>query len=167
MEDKAIYELMDRFARSGLGAIEVEREGSRVRIERDCLPALRHDAVSYNEGRREGGTEGECRRDYGPAKGGPGSAPGPQPSAGGSEACDEVAITSPIIGTFYRSPGPDSPVFVTEGCSVKKGDSLCIIEAMKVMNRLEAEFNCEILSIEAKNGDLVEYGQELFRVRPL
>jgi acetyl-CoA carboxylase biotin carboxyl carrier protein len=74
-------------------------------------------------------------------------------------------ITSPIVATFYSSPGPDTPPFVTPGVRVKAGDTLCILEAMKMMNHLEAEFDCEILSVEAENGDLVEYGQVLFTVR--
>lgn len=81
-------------------------------------------------------------------------------AAGGGEA-----ITSPIVGTFYRASGPDTPAFVEAGTKVKAGDTLCILEAMKMMNHLEAEFDCEILAVAANNGDLVEYGQTLFEVR--
>jgi acetyl-CoA carboxylase biotin carboxyl carrier protein len=84
------------------------------------------------------------------------------PVAGGNET-----ITSPIVGTFYGAPGPDAPPFVKAGSKVKAGDSLCILEAMKMMNHLEAEFNCEIVSVLAANGDLVEYGQALFEVKRL
>ncbi|GHV10408.1 acetyl-CoA carboxylase, biotin carboxyl carrier protein [Spirochaetia bacterium] len=76
-------------------------------------------------------------------------------------------ITSPIVATFYATPGPDAPAFVTIGSKVKAGDTLCILEAMKMMNHLEAEFDCEILSVKAANGDLVEYGQTLFEVKRL
>jgi acetyl-CoA carboxylase biotin carboxyl carrier protein len=76
-------------------------------------------------------------------------------------------ITSPIVAAFYASPGPDSPAFVTTGSRVKAGDSLCILEAMKMMNHLEAEFDCEILAVKAANGDMVEYGQPLFEVKRL
>ena len=76
-------------------------------------------------------------------------------------------IVSPIVATFYASPGPDSPSFVSAGAKVKAGDTLCILEAMKMMNHLEAEYDCEILSIHAKSGDLVEYGQILFEVKRL
>jgi acetyl-CoA carboxylase biotin carboxyl carrier protein len=76
-------------------------------------------------------------------------------------------ITSPIVGTFYGAPGPDAPPFVKPGSKVKSGDSLCILEAMKMMNHLEAEFDCEIVSVLAANGDLVEYGQALFEVKRL
>jgi acetyl-CoA carboxylase biotin carboxyl carrier protein len=81
-------------------------------------------------------------------------------SADGNET-----ITSPIVATFYGAPGAASPPFVKAGSKVKAGDSLCILEAMKMMNHLEAEFDCEIVSVLASNGDLVEYGQALFKVK--
>lgn len=74
-------------------------------------------------------------------------------------------ITSPIVGTIYRTPAPDAPPFVEEGKAVKKGDTLCIIEAMKVMNELVAEFDCEIVRILVDNQHFVEYGTPLFEVR--
>lgn len=76
-------------------------------------------------------------------------------------------ITSPIVATFYRSPGPDAPPFVEGGSRVKAGQTICILEAMKMMNHLEAEFDCEILAVKAENGSLVEYGQALFEVKRL
>jgi acetyl-CoA carboxylase biotin carboxyl carrier protein len=76
-------------------------------------------------------------------------------------------ITSPIVATFYASPGPDSPPFVNAGTKVKAGDTLCILEAMKMMNHLEAEFDCEILTVHTKSGDMVEFGQTLFEVKRL
>jgi acetyl-CoA carboxylase biotin carboxyl carrier protein len=74
-------------------------------------------------------------------------------------------ISSPIVGTVYRSPAPDAEPFVEEGKSVKKGDTLCIIEAMKVMNELVAEFDCEIVHILVDSQHFVEYGTPLFEVR--
>jgi acetyl-CoA carboxylase biotin carboxyl carrier protein len=88
-------------------------------------------------------------------------APTENPAAGGE------IITSPIVATFYAAPGPDAPPFVRAGSRVKTGDSLCILEAMKMMNHLEAEFDCEILSVLAGTGDLVEYDQALFEVKRL
>ena len=76
-------------------------------------------------------------------------------------------ITSPIVATFYASPGPDAPPFVKPGTKVRSGQTLCILEAMKMMNHLEAEFNCEIIETHAISGDLVEYGQTLFTVKRL
>jgi len=74
-------------------------------------------------------------------------------------------IDSPLVGTFYAASTPDSPPFVTQGAKVKAGEKLCILEAMKMMNNLEAEFDCEIVSVLASNGDLVEYGQALFEIK--
>ncbi|MCL2175670.1 MAG: acetyl-CoA carboxylase biotin carboxyl carrier protein [Treponema sp.] len=74
-------------------------------------------------------------------------------------------IKSPIVATFYSSPNPDAPPFVKQGTKVKKGQTLCILEAMKMMNHLEAEFDCEIVEIHAASGELVEFGQELFTVK--
>jgi acetyl-CoA carboxylase biotin carboxyl carrier protein len=70
-----------------------------------------------------------------------------------------------MVAAFYNAPAPDAPPFVSAGSRVKAGDTLCILEAMKMMNHLEAEYDCEVVSVEAGNGDLVEYGQTLFRVK--
>lgn len=78
---------------------------------------------------------------------------------------DTEIIPSPLVGTFYRSPAPDAPAFVDEGSLVSAGDSICIIEAMKIMNKLEADFSCEIVKILAENGQMVEFGAPLFEVR--
>jgi len=74
-------------------------------------------------------------------------------------------IKSPIVATFYATPNPDAPPFVSVGTKVKAGQTLCILEAMKMMNHLEAEYDCEITAIHALTGELVEYGQELFTVK--
>jgi acetyl-CoA carboxylase biotin carboxyl carrier protein len=77
-----------------------------------------------------------------------------------------TTITSPFVGTFYRAPGPESAPFVELGQVVSKGQTLCIVEAMKLMNEIEAEFECRIVAILVKNAEAVEYGQGLFRVEP-
>ena len=73
-------------------------------------------------------------------------------------------VTSPMVGVFYASPSPTDPPFVTVGSKVKKGDVLCIIEAMKLMNEITAEEDGEIIDICATNGSVVEYGQILFKM---
>jgi acetyl-CoA carboxylase biotin carboxyl carrier protein len=83
------------------------------------------------------------------------------------EKSSGINITSPMVGTFYVAPSPDSPPFVKEGDKVRKGDTLCILEAMKIMNELEAEFECRILEILVKDGEPVEYDKPLFRVEKL
>jgi acetyl-CoA carboxylase biotin carboxyl carrier protein len=77
-----------------------------------------------------------------------------------------VYITSPFVGTFYRSPSPEAPAFVEVGAQVRKGQVLCIIEAMKLMNEIEAEVDGTIVACLAENGQPVEYGEPLFQVRP-
>jgi acetyl-CoA carboxylase biotin carboxyl carrier protein len=74
-------------------------------------------------------------------------------------------IKSPIVATFYSAPGPDAPPYVKPGSKVKAGQTLCILEAMKMMNHLEAEFDCEIVEVHVSSDDLVEYGQALFTVK--
>lgn len=91
-------------------------------------------------------------------------------SASGAQAADSAAknliqIKSPIVGTFYRSPSPDSPPYVDKGTKVKKGQPLCVLEAMKMMNTLESEFDGVIEDIAVSNGDLVEFDQVLFTLR--
>ncbi len=76
-------------------------------------------------------------------------------------------ITSPIVGTFYRSPSPDSDPYVESGSVVESGDVLCIVEAMKLMNEIEAEFKCRIIEILKENAEPVEFGEAVFRVERL
>jgi len=85
----------------------------------------------------------------------------PADAAGG----DSVDITSPFVGSFYRSPSPDSPAFVEVGSVVRSGQTLCIIEAMKLMNEIESECAGTVTEIFAQNGKSVEYGQKLFRIK--
>jgi acetyl-CoA carboxylase biotin carboxyl carrier protein len=75
-----------------------------------------------------------------------------------------VLLTSPFVGTFYRAPAPEAPPFVEAGQAVRKGQVVCIVEAMKLMNEIESEFDGKIVEILAKNAEHVEYGQPLFRI---
>ncbi len=84
------------------------------------------------------------------------------PAASGALAANQKKVLSPFVGTFYRKPSPDASSYVTEGQSVKPGDTLCIIEAMKLMNEIEAEFPGKIVSILVENGQPVEFGEPLF-----
>jgi len=109
-----------------------------------------------------------------PAQAAPVQAAAPAPSAAPAPAAapaeepktsdNAVYINSPMVGTFYRSPSPDSPPFVNVGDKVGKGQPLCILEAMKIMNELEAEFDCKILDILVEDGQPVEYDMPLFLV---
>ena len=85
-----------------------------------------------------------------------------------NEADDSKSITikSPIVGTFYRSPSPDSDSFVNEGDTVAKGDTLCIVEAMKIMNEIESEYSGKIIKILVEDSQPIEYDQPLFLIEP-
>jgi acetyl-CoA carboxylase biotin carboxyl carrier protein len=89
--------------------------------------------------------------------------PAVQEPAAPAEKKNFVEIKSPMVGTFYRAPAPDAEPYVNEGSAVAKGQVLCIIEAMKLMNEIEADFSCRILDILVQNGQPVEYNQPLFR----
>jgi acetyl-CoA carboxylase biotin carboxyl carrier protein len=85
--------------------------------------------------------------------------------AAAAHADDEVFVTSPFVGTFYRSPSPEAPSFVEVGSRIREGQALCIVEAMKLMNEIEADGPGVIVEILAENGKPVEFGQRLFKVR--
>jgi acetyl-CoA carboxylase biotin carboxyl carrier protein len=93
--------------------------------------------------------------------------PPPAPGASVPAGADDRYVTSPFVGTFYRSPSPDAPAFVEVGSLVREGQALCIIEAMKLMNEIEADCAGRIAEILVENGKAVEYGQRLFRVQKL
>ena len=76
-------------------------------------------------------------------------------------------VKSPMVGTFYASPSPEAPAFVKVGDTVKKGQTLCILEAMKIMNEVEAEFDCKIVEVLVKDGEPVEYDMPIFVVEKL
>jgi acetyl-CoA carboxylase biotin carboxyl carrier protein len=96
-----------------------------------------------------------------------GTVAGPGESAGAAPAAPAgTVVKSPIVGTFYRSPDPNSRAFVNVGDHIKVGQVLCIIEAMKLMNEIEAELAGEVLAIHVENGQAIQYGDPLFTVRP-
>lgn len=93
------------------------------------------------------------------------AAPETAAAAPAEEADEALLITSPIVGTFYSAPAPDAPAFVKVGDHVKNGQTVCILEAMKLMNEIQSEFDCEIEAVLVSNEQKVEYGQPLFRVK--
>ena len=95
----------------------------------------------------------------------PPSVPSPPPAAAASRS-DLQAITAPMVGTFYRSPAPGEDPFVELGTRIKAGQTVCILEAMKLMNELESEVAGEVVEILVENGTPVEFGQVLMRIRP-
>ncbi len=132
-----------------LSEVEIEEEGKRVRVVRGlsgyvaAAPSAAWPA---------------------PSSASPPAAPGP--AAAEPKEKRGIEIPSPMVGTFYRSPSPDASPFVEVGDRITKDTTVCIVEAMKVMNEIKAEAEGEILEILVQNGEPVEFGQPLFLVRP-
>jgi acetyl-CoA carboxylase biotin carboxyl carrier protein len=101
-----------------------------------------------------------------PTAGASAAPPAAAPAAAPAAEADGTLVRSPIVGTFYRSPDPNSAPFVSVGDSVKLGQVLCIIEAMKLMNEIEAELAGEVTRVHPENGQPVQYGDPLFTIRP-
>lgn len=135
MKLQEMYALMDRFSASGLTALEWEKEGERVLL------------------RREAGAP---------------AVPAAAPAAAFREETKPEKgdlVTAPLVGVFYAAPAPESPPYVTAGARVKKGEVLCLIEAMKMMSEVPAPADCVVEEILAKNGEAVGIGAPLFRIR--
>jgi acetyl-CoA carboxylase biotin carboxyl carrier protein len=98
----------------------------------------------------------------------PASAPAAAPAPAAAKPTDKPGhlVTAPLVGTFYRAPSPESPPYVDVGTIVKKGQVLCIVEAMKLMNEIEAEVGGRVAEIFVQNATPVEFGQPLFRIEP-
>jgi acetyl-CoA carboxylase biotin carboxyl carrier protein len=150
-----------RGANGGGNAIDFEsvRELARIAAEFD-LAEVEADGSGHVRVRRGGG----AAFDAAPAISGPRSiALTPAPAAAPVEPAGTF-ISSPFVGTFYRAPSPEAPQFVEVGQAVRKGQVVCIVEAMKLMNEIEAESEGKIEEILVQNGEHVEYGQHLFRL---
>jgi acetyl-CoA carboxylase biotin carboxyl carrier protein len=92
--------------------------------------------------------------------------PGPAPADAPALESGLVEVESPMVGTFYRSPSPDSPPFVEPGSKVTRGQTLCIVEAMKLMNEIEADVSGTLVEVLVDNSQPVQFGQALFTIRP-
>lgn len=156
MDLQLIRKLVKIVTDSQVAELEIEEEGMRVRVTRalEYEPQISH---------------------YAPA---PVPQPAPSvaaqattaavsaPDTTGEEAVSGHEVKSPIVGTFYRSPSPDAPSFVEVGQSVTQGQTICIIEAMKIMNEIEADATGKIVKVLIENGQPVEYDQPLFLIDP-
>ena len=147
---KEIRELIDLVSERGLSALEIEQAGFRVRIE-----GMR----AATNGAGEASTLAYTAPVLAPAPRGPEAPPPP------AEDKNVHVITSPIVGTFYRSPSPESDPFAEVGQRVARGKILCIIESMKLMNEIESDVEGEIVEVFPRNGQPVEYGEKLFAIR--
>ena len=143
---KEIRELVDLVAERGLASLEIERSGFRLRIE----------------GRRAAAAEAPVAH-AAPAI--PRAAAEPSAEPKSEEDRNVHVITSPIVGTFYRSASPEAEAFAAVGVRVARGKILCIIESMKLMNEIESDVEGEVVAVYPSNGQPVEYGEKLFAIR--
>lgn len=174
-----LRELMDMFTAHGLTDFEIENEDIRVRLSRNPAPHHHHEASSSSAAQPQqthatpqthqqtatGATGGAQQPNPAATSATPGGTASPATHAAEEKAEDLHTITSPIVGTFYRSPSPTADVFVRVGSRIEADTTVCIIEAMKLMNEIQAETSGTVEKIYVENGQPVEYGQPLFGIR--
>jgi acetyl-CoA carboxylase biotin carboxyl carrier protein len=159
---KEIQDLIDLLTEREISEFELEKGGTRIRIKRansrgeDLVPGMAGE-VSTEGAPMPLPSESAEKRE---APSAVAEAPAPESTEG------LFIVKSPIVGTFYSSPAPNAPPFVTQGDTVQVGQALCIIEAMKLMNEIESEVAGEVVRIYVENGQPVEYGQSLFALKP-
>jgi oxaloacetate decarboxylase (Na+ extruding) subunit alpha len=156
MNLKELKELIEILKNTDISELEIERSGVKVRIRKGGDVTF-HPSMP--------------RMEYPPATIIAPAVPEAQVSAAEKPVepakTNQIKVTSPIVGTFYRSSSPDKPAYVEVGDVVKKGQVLCIIEAMKLMNEIESETAGKIVQLLIENGQPVEYGQPLFVIEPV
>ena len=155
-----LRELIGLLRENGLAELELENEGFRVRLRRESAPG---ESAAHVAAVPQPAPAPEKPAEPAPTASGP-VHPG-QANTAPSQDQDLHIITSPIVGTFYRSPSPSADPFVKIGSNVEQETVVCIIEAMKLMNEIQAETTGEVVKIYVENGQPVEYGQSLFGIR--
>ena len=163
-----IKELIELVAQNRLQGIELERSGFRLKI--DGQPAQSAAAsFSAETGAASvslpAGSAGPLHAPAAPAAAAPPSPLPAAPAAPAGPPAGSHVLTSPIVGTFYRASSPDAPPFVEIGARVKKGQVLCIIEAMKLMNEIESDVDGTVAEIYPQNAQAVEFGEPLFAIK--
>lgn len=158
MNLKELKELIEMLRNTDISELEIERSGVKVRLRKGgdvtFHPAM--PRMEYPPSAIVAPTLVESER----------SAVEPATAPVPPAAANQIRVTSPIVGTFYRSSSPEKPVYVEGGDIVKKGQILCIIEAMKLMNEIESEAAGKVVQVLVENGQPVEYGQALFVIEP-
>jgi acetyl-CoA carboxylase biotin carboxyl carrier protein len=153
-----LRQLIRLVQRTGIGELEVSSGGRTVRISATPGTAVAMSGPMMSSDARAAGS---------PARAGEPPAAASAPSATAQAPSNTVTVTSPMVGTFYRAPAPDADPYVEQGDMVEVGQTVCIIEAMKLMNEIEAEVRGRIVQILVENSQPVEFGQALFLVEPL
>jgi len=146
MDLRKLKKLIDLVQESGIAELEITEGEEKVKIVRGGAVSVSAPSMPM---------PAEAR----PAAAPPAAPAQPVPAAGGQEG---HVVKAPMVGTFYRSPSPDAKPFVEVGQAVKEGETICIIEAMKLMNEIEADASGTVKAILVENGQPVEYGQPLF-----
>ena len=160
MDIRKVKKLIELLEESGLAELEIREGEESVRISRQvpgapvqyAMPPMGYATAPAPASAPTAGNSGV-------------STGGTSPTAGNNEP-EGHKVLSPMVGTYYESPAPGSPIFVNIGDQVQAGDTLCIIEAMKMMNQIEADVAGKIVAVLTKNGEPVEFGQALFIIEP-
>lgn len=150
---KELEKIINIVEKSEIAELEWEKNKERIRIRKDFV-GVPAPVVTYSAP--------AAAPPSGPAK----LATNDSPAQAPKETSRSKEVLSPFVGTFYASPAPSAPKYVEVGARVKKGDVLCIIEAMKIMNEIEAEFPGKVVGILVKDGQPVQYGQPLYQIEP-
>ena len=156
MDIKDLKVLVKMITETDITEFEMESGEERIFLKRGSEPQIVH----YQGAPAPVYSAPQAIASAAPAAAGPAAATAPAEEKG-------ERITSPIVGTFYRAPAPDAAPYVEVGQVVEKGQVLCIVEAMKLMNEIEAEFRCKIVKISRENAEPVEYNDTLFIVEKL
>ena len=161
MEFDEINRILDMVREHELSEFELEREGFKIRIKKGSLVnASGPFAMPMVQQAPPAPPPVSMATPPAPLEAVP-SPPPPQ-----SDEVDFAIVKSPIVGTFFRAAEPNAPPFVEVGAVVKKGEVLCIIEAMKLMNEIDSEYDGEIVKVYVENGQPVQYGERLFAIKP-
>ncbi|SDY56423.1 acetyl-CoA carboxylase biotin carboxyl carrier protein [Evansella caseinilytica] len=160
-----IRELIKLIDQSNIDEFKFEQNGSKITMRKQANAAGNKQQV-VSEGRTAAVSQ-PVIQETAPIQQEPAAEAVQQPAAAANTERSEnmIVITSPMVGTFYQAPSPEASPYVNVGDKVSPETVVCIVEAMKLMNEIEAEINGEIVEVLAENGELVEYGQELFLVK--
>ena len=150
---ESLFELMGKHQ---IAEVEWEKGGERLFLRAKGVGA---DSVVYESPMRAAAISVPAQVSHAPSPASGGSAAASKPK---ETPHNHKQVVSPFVGTFYRAPNPNADPYVREGQTVKRGDTLCIIEAMKLMNEIEAEFPGQVISVLVENGQPVEFGEPLF-----
>ena len=166
MEFDEINRILEMVREHELSEFELEREGFKIKIKKGTLVNA-SGPFDYAQGRPYApmGQQVAPAAPSAPAPAAPLEAV-PSPPAPPSDEVDFAIVKSPIVGTFFRAAEPGAAAFVDVGTAVKKGQVLCIIEAMKLMNEIDSEYDGEVVKIYVENGQPVQYGERLFAIKP-